>query len=82
MHGLLDPLVPVSQSRRLARAARKQGKIAELIVRSDCDHEMTVESCRTAFYEHLEDFLRRHIENRAAEAGEKEALAEYAEIAK
>lgn len=63
MHGLLDPLVPASQSRRLARAARREGKVAELVVRSDCDHEMTDESCRSAFYEHLEDFLRRRLDH-------------------
>ena len=74
MHGLLDAMVPASQSRRLARVARKEGKAVELVIRSDCDHEMTVESCRTAFYEHLEDFLRRHL-------GHKQAFAEFAERA-
>jgi dipeptidyl aminopeptidase/acylaminoacyl peptidase len=62
MHGLLDAIVPASQSRRLARAARNEGKHVELILRSDCDHEMTVESCRSAFYEHLEDFLQRALQ--------------------
>jgi dienelactone hydrolase len=73
MHGLLDAIVPASQSRRLARAARKEGKSVELILRSDCDHEMMIESCRTAFYEHLDDFLRRQLNasGAAAEAGKK-----------
>jgi dipeptidyl aminopeptidase/acylaminoacyl peptidase len=74
MHGLLDPLVPASQSRRLARAARKAGKTVELVLRSDCDHEMMIESCRRAFYEHLENFLQRYL-------GQNEVLAEYEEIA-
>ena len=73
MHGLLDPLVPASQSRRLARAARKEGKTVELILRSDCDHEMMIESCRSAFYEQLENFLQRHL-------GKNEVVADYADI--
>lgn len=78
MHGLLDAVVPASQSRRLARAARKEGKAVELVIRSDCDHEMTVESCRSAFYEHLEDFLRRHVHDRDADYRGK-VLAQYTE---
>ncbi len=61
VHGLLDAVVPASQSRRFARALRKEGKPHELIMRADCDHGMTIESCRTAYFKELSSFLNRHI---------------------
>jgi dipeptidyl aminopeptidase/acylaminoacyl peptidase len=57
MQGRLDPVVPVRQARRFARALRKAGKEHTLIERGDCDHEMTIESCRVAFFAALQDFL-------------------------
>ena len=57
MHGRYDPVTPVTQSRRFARALRASGKPHRLIERSDCDHAMTVEPCRRAFFTELQGFL-------------------------
>ena len=57
LHGRSDAVVPVNQSRRFARELRLAGKQHRLVERADCDHEMTIESCRAAFYEELEGFL-------------------------
>jgi acetyl esterase/lipase len=58
VHGRLDPVVPISQARRFARLLRKSGKPYELIERADCDHDMTAESCRIAWFSSLQRFLR------------------------
>lgn len=57
MHGRLDPVVPVSQSRRFARALRAAGKPHRYVERVECDHELTVESCRVEFFTELQHFL-------------------------
>jgi dipeptidyl aminopeptidase/acylaminoacyl peptidase len=57
MHGRNDPVVPVSQSRRLARELRAEGKSHRYLERVDCDHELTIESCRTEFFTELQRFL-------------------------
>jgi dipeptidyl aminopeptidase/acylaminoacyl peptidase len=57
MHGRHDPVVPVTQSRRFARALRSAGKQHVFIERPDCDHDMTIESCRIAFYAELQKFI-------------------------
>jgi dipeptidyl aminopeptidase/acylaminoacyl peptidase len=57
MHGRSDAVVPVSQSRRFARSLRDEGKPHRFDERADCDHDMTVESCRTSFFETLAHFL-------------------------
>jgi hypothetical protein len=36
---------------------RDGGKSHRLVERADCDHDMTIESCRIAFFEALEQFL-------------------------
>lgn len=59
MHGRRDAVVPISQSRRLARALRSAGKEHRLVERSDCDHDMTGDSCRVAIFAALGDFLRQ-----------------------
>lgn len=61
IHGLLDGLVPASQSRRFARALRKAGKPHELSLRGDCDHEMTLESCRVSAYTEIDRFVMEQI---------------------
>jgi dipeptidyl aminopeptidase/acylaminoacyl peptidase len=57
MHGRRDAVVPISQSRRLARDLRTAGKPHELIERSDCDHDMTADSCRLAIFAAIDRFL-------------------------
>lgn len=57
MHGRNDPVVPVSQSRRLARELRAEGKSHRYLERVDCDHELTIESCRVEFFTELQRFL-------------------------
>jgi len=57
IHGRQDPVVPVRQSRRFARMLRDAGQAQRLIERGDCDHDMTVETCRVAVFEALRDFL-------------------------
>lgn len=61
MHGRSDPVVPVSQARRFARALRNAGKEHRFIERSDCDHDMSVDSCRMAFFVELGKFLAAKI---------------------
>lgn len=62
MHGRLDVVVPSSQSRRFARELREAGKEHRFLSRTDCDHDMTIESCRIAFFENLADFLDEHLQ--------------------
>lgn len=57
VHGRNDAVVPVSQARRFARTLRQSGKPHQFIERADCDHEMTIESCRIAFFAELRRFL-------------------------
>ena len=57
IHGRQDPVVPVRQSRRFVRMLRDAGQPQRLIERGDCDHDMTVETCRVAVFEALRDFL-------------------------
>jgi dienelactone hydrolase len=61
VHGRNDAVVPLSQSRRFARTLRGAGKPHRFVERADCDHEMSVESCRLAFYSELATFLSEHI---------------------
>jgi dipeptidyl aminopeptidase/acylaminoacyl peptidase len=61
VHGRLDPVAPISQVRRFARALRKAGKSHELIERDDCDHHMTVQSCRVAWFSELTRFLGKSL---------------------
>ncbi len=58
MHGRQDPVAPISQMRRFARALRNAQKPQRLLERADCDHEMTVESCRIAFFSELKYFIQ------------------------
>jgi dipeptidyl aminopeptidase/acylaminoacyl peptidase len=58
LHGKRDAVVPTTQSQRFARALRKEGKSHRLSVRPDCDHELTVESCRTGYFTEVQHFLR------------------------
>lgn len=57
MHGRLDPVVPVTQARRFARALGKAGKPHRFIERADCDHDLAIESCRLLFFAELRSFL-------------------------
>lgn len=57
MQGRNDPVVPVNQARRFARALRNAGKQHQFIERTDCDHEMTIEACRMMFFTELRRFL-------------------------
>jgi len=58
MHGPRDAVVPISQSRRLARELTNEGKAHRYVERADCDHDLTVESCRLAVFSELRDFLQ------------------------
>jgi dipeptidyl aminopeptidase/acylaminoacyl peptidase len=71
VHGRNDPVVPVSQARRFARTLRQSGKPHQFIERADCDHEMTIESCRIAFFTELRRFLTE------AGAGSSSAKREF-----
>lgn len=62
MHGSRDPVVPVSQSKRFARALRQANKQHRFFERSDCDHEMTVQTCRLAVFAELKTFLAESLE--------------------
>lgn len=64
MHGRRDALAPVSQSRRFARALRRAGKPHVYLERGDCDHAMTIDSCRLAFFTELQRFLRSAMSGR------------------
>jgi dipeptidyl aminopeptidase/acylaminoacyl peptidase len=57
MHGTLDAVVPVRHSRRMARALAKRERHSTFIERRDCDHDMTIESCRSAWYAALRELL-------------------------
>ncbi len=57
MHGRHDAVVPISQSKRFARVLRKAGKSHRIFERADCDHEMTLQSCRLAFFTELKEFV-------------------------
>jgi dipeptidyl aminopeptidase/acylaminoacyl peptidase len=57
MQGRLDPVVPVSQSRRFARALRLADKPHRFLERVECDHEMTIEACRIEFFTEAATFL-------------------------
>jgi len=57
IHGRQDPVVPVRQSRRFARMLSDAGQPHRLIERGDCDHDMTIETCRMAVFQALRDFL-------------------------
>jgi dipeptidyl aminopeptidase/acylaminoacyl peptidase len=57
MHGRYDTVVPISQSKRFARVLRQAGKSHRLVERADCDHDMTLQSCRLAFFTELKEFL-------------------------
>jgi dipeptidyl aminopeptidase/acylaminoacyl peptidase len=61
VHGRWDPIAPVSQSRRFARALDKAGKPYTYIERDDCDHQMTIRTCRRVFYVELQRFLRAYL---------------------
>jgi dipeptidyl aminopeptidase/acylaminoacyl peptidase len=61
VHGRWDPIAPVSQSRRFARALDKAGKPYAYIERDDCDHQMTIRSCRRVFYAELQRFLHAYL---------------------
>lgn len=62
MHGRSDPVAPVRQVRRFARALREHDKPHSYVEREDCDHEMTIETCRIAWFETLANFLQRHLQ--------------------
>lgn len=64
IHGRLDPVVPLSQARRFERALRKAGKPHRLLERGDCDHDLTIESCRLVFFAELADFLAQSLGSR------------------
>lgn len=57
MHGRLDPVVPVAQTRRFARELRVAGKPHRFLERVECDHEMTIEACRVEFFSEIRQFL-------------------------
>jgi dipeptidyl aminopeptidase/acylaminoacyl peptidase len=57
MHGRMDATVPVSQSRRFARELRRAAKHPHYMERADCDHEMTIASCRLAVFDELTRFV-------------------------
>lgn len=59
MHGTLDPVVPVRHSRRMARALAEEDREVIFKERGDCDHEMTIESCRVSWFSELQQFLLR-----------------------
>lgn len=66
VHGRSDPIAPVRQVRRFARALRQQGKPHTYVERADCDHEMTVQGCRIAWFDELGRFLRTHLHEGAS----------------
>lgn len=61
VHGRQDAVVPLRQSTQFARVLRANGKPVTLEQRSDCDHDMTVESCRLFYFKQLEVFLAEHL---------------------
>jgi dienelactone hydrolase len=67
MHGTLDLVVPVRHSRRMARGLEQAGQSVRFIERADCDHDMTIESCRIAFFSELEAFVAKAFANEGSE---------------
>lgn len=63
VHGTTDAVVPVRQGRRMARALREAGKHVSFVERRDCDHDMTIESCRIAYFSLLQDFLHSNLQS-------------------
>ena len=57
MHGVRDAVVPLSQSRRMARTLANANKPHRLQALPECDHDMTAERCRLAVFSTLDVFL-------------------------
>jgi dienelactone hydrolase len=57
MHGEADRVVPVNQSRRLARALAAAGKAYRYVEQPGADHALSVEAHRLQFLEEVEAFL-------------------------
>ncbi len=62
IHGRHEPVVPFSQSKRFARALRIAGKSYRFVERTDCDHDMTIQNYRLAFFTELKRFLATSVE--------------------
>jgi dipeptidyl aminopeptidase/acylaminoacyl peptidase len=66
IHGPDDAVVPVSQSRRFAAALERADKDHVYLELSECDHDMTADSCRRAVFEALGAFLKHRLHDDAA----------------
>ena len=66
IHGPDDAVVPVSQSRRFAAALERAHKDHLYLEPSECDHDMTADSCRQVVFEALGGFLRHRLHDDAA----------------
>jgi len=60
-YGELDPRVPISQGRSLARELKKQGKKFELIVKPDEGHGFHKEENKVEFYRKVDEFLKANL---------------------
>jgi dipeptidyl aminopeptidase/acylaminoacyl peptidase len=60
-YGELDPSVPISQGRSLARELKKQGKKFELIVKPDEGHGFHREENKIEFYRKVDEFLKENL---------------------
>ena len=60
-YGELDPRVPISQGRSLARELKKHGKKFELIVKPDEGHGFFKEENKIEFYRKVDDFLKENL---------------------
>jgi dipeptidyl aminopeptidase/acylaminoacyl peptidase len=57
-YGALDPKVPISTGRALAKALRKRGKLYDFIVKEDEAHGFHKEENRIEFWKKVDEFLK------------------------
>ena len=60
-HGKLDPKVPVSDARDMAKALKKQGKLYEYIEKEDEGHGFFREENRIELWQKIDSFLRENL---------------------
>jgi dipeptidyl aminopeptidase/acylaminoacyl peptidase len=60
IHGKLDTVVPVEQSREMERALRRAGKPVQIIELEGEDHNLSMSATRTAMLKAAVEFVERH----------------------
>jgi dipeptidyl aminopeptidase/acylaminoacyl peptidase len=74
-YGLNDPRVHIDHGFDMERALKKAGKSYEMIIEKDEGHGFRMEEKRIAFFETVDDFLRKHVLSRASvKVGESKVI--------